>query len=134
MKRSYLRFLSSLMAVLLSYHIAAAYASTTVPQRNLRWLGGRQVWVPLCSRRGINGSAPYFDSTNTAIMDQEACITPSWGTVTAVKLVFAAFDMPQQGEIDRAVTATGTAAIFAPGAEQHYRLQRNWCRVRRDRP
>jgi lysophospholipase L1-like esterase len=48
-------------------------------------------------------------------MDQQACISPSWGTVTALKLVFAAFDMPQQGEVDRPVTATGTAAIFVPG-------------------
>jgi lysophospholipase L1-like esterase len=47
-------------------------------------------------------------------MDAQACISPSWGTVTALKLVFAAFDMPQQGEVDRALTATGTAAIFVP--------------------
>jgi hypothetical protein len=47
-------------------------------------------------------------------MDQQACISPSWGTVTALKLVFAAFDMPQQGEVDRPVTATGTAAVFVP--------------------
>ncbi len=94
--------------------IGSAVASTTLPQRTLRWLGGRQVWVPLCSRRGVNGSAAYFDNVNTALMDQQACISPSWGTVTAIKLVFAAFDMPQQGEIDRPVTATGTAAIFAP--------------------
>jgi hypothetical protein len=91
-----------------------AVASVTTPPRSLRWLGGRQVWVPLCSRRGINGSAAYYDNTNTAVMDQQACISPSWGTVTALKLVFAAFDMPQQGEVDRPVTATGTAAIFAP--------------------
>ena len=91
-----------------------SFASVTVPQRSLRWLGGRQVWVPLCSRRGVNGSAAYYDGTNTAVMDQQACISPSWGTVTALKLVFAAFDMPQQGEVDRPVTATGTAAIFAP--------------------
>ena len=89
-------------------------ASVTVPQRSLRWLGGRQIWVPLCSRRGVNGSAAYYDGSNTAIMDQQACISPSWGTVTALKLVYAAFDMPQQGEIDRPVTASGTAAIFAP--------------------
>ncbi len=93
---------------------SSATASTTVPQRTLRWLGGRQVWVPLCSRRGANGSAAYYDNTNTSIMDQQACISPSWGTVTALKLVFAAFDMPQQGEVDRLVTASGTAAIFAP--------------------
>ena len=92
----------------------AADASVTVPQRTLRWLGGRQVWVPLCSRRGVNGSAAYFDNVNTTVMDQQACISPSWGTVTALKLVFAAFDMPQQGEVDRPVTVTGTAAIFAP--------------------
>ena len=93
---------------------ATATANVTVPQRTLRWLGGRQIWVPLCSRRGVNGSGAYYDSTNTAIMDQQACISPSWGTVTALKLVFAGFDMPQQGEVDRPVTATGTAAIFAP--------------------
>jgi hypothetical protein len=36
--------------------------------------------------------------------------------VTAVKLVYAAFDMPQQGEVDRPVTASGTAAFYVPGA------------------
>jgi len=92
----------------------SALASVSVPQRSLRYLGGRQVWVPLCSRRGINGSAAWFDSTSTAVMDQQACISPSWGTITGLKLVFAAFDMPQQGEVDRPVTATGTAAIFVP--------------------
>ena len=91
-----------------------SYGSTSIPPRSLRWLGGRQIWVPLCSRRGINGSAPWFDGTNTSIMDQQACISPSWGTVTAIKLVFAAFDMPQQGEVDRPVTVNGTAAIFVP--------------------
>ncbi len=89
-------------------------ASVTVPQRSLRALGGRPVWVPLCSRRGVNGSAAWFDATNTAVMDQQACVSPSWGTVTALKLVFAAFDMPQQGEVDRNITASGTAAIFVP--------------------
>jgi lysophospholipase L1-like esterase len=87
----------------------------SAPQKSLRSLGGRPVWVPICSRRGVNGSASYYDSTSTAVMDQQACISPSWGTVTALKLVFAAFDMPPQGEIDRAVTATGTAALFVPG-------------------
>ena len=95
----------------------AALASTTVPQKTLRGLGGRQVWVPLCSRRGVNGSAAYYDNTNTAVMDQQACISPSWGTVTALKLVFAAFDMPQQGEVDRPITASGTAGNLRPLAQ-----------------
>lgn len=92
-----------------------AVASLNAPQRSLRGLGGRQVWVPICSRRGINGSAAYFDATDTASMDQVMCYAPSWGTVTAVKLVYAAFDMPQQGEVDRAVTATlSNASVFVP--------------------
>jgi lysophospholipase L1-like esterase len=95
-------------------HCPVVEASVTPAQRSLRWLGGRQVWVPLCSRRGINGSAAWFDGINTTVMDQQACISPAWGTVTALKLVYAAFDMPQQGEIDRVGTATGTAAIFVP--------------------
>ena len=93
----------------------AASASVTVAQRSLRSLGGRQVWVPLCSRRGVNGSAPWADNVSTAVMDQQACVSPSWGYVTAVKLVYAAFDMPQQGEVDRPISATGSAAIFVPG-------------------
>ena len=92
-----------------------SYATVTTPQRSLRALGGRPLWVPLCSRRGINGSAAWFDGTSTAVMDQEACVAPSWGSITAIKLLFAAFDMPQQGEVDRPVTATGDAAIFVPG-------------------
>ena len=91
-------------------------ASVQTPQLSLRALGGRPVWVPICSRRGINGSAPYYDSTSTTVMDEQFCTSPAWGTVSALKLVFAAFDMPQQGEVDRPVTATGTAAIFVPGA------------------
>ncbi len=108
--------LCGVVAAALAIQATAAGASVSAPARSLRWLGGRQVWVPLCSRRGVNGSAAYFDNVNTAVMDQQACISPSWGTVTALKLVFAAFDMPQQGEVDRPVTATGTAAIFVPGA------------------
>jgi lysophospholipase L1-like esterase len=49
-------------------------------------------------------------------MDQVSCVSPAYGTVTAVKLVYAAFDMPQQGEADRPVTATGTASVYVPGA------------------
>lgn len=93
-----------------------SHASFTTPQKSLRALGGRQVWVPLCSRRGVNGSSAWFDAASTAVMDQEACISPSWGTVTAVKLVYAAFDMPQQGEVDRPVIATGQASVFVPSA------------------
>jgi hypothetical protein len=48
-------------------------------------------------------------------MDQVACVSPAYGTVTAVKLVYAAFDMPQQGEVDRPVTATATASVYVPG-------------------
>jgi hypothetical protein len=95
--------------------LPTAHGAVNQPHRSLRALGGRQIWVPLCSRRGVNGSAPWFDNTATAVMDQQACISPTWGTVTAIKLVFAAFDMPQQGEVDRPVTATGTASVFAPG-------------------
>lgn len=89
-------------------------ASVVTPQKSLRALAGRQVWVPICSRRGVNGSSAWFDNTNTAVMDQVACVSPSYGTVTAVKLVYAAFDQPQQGETDRPVTTTGTAAVYVP--------------------
>lgn len=104
----------TLMSVILST-TEGALASLNTPQRSLRSLGGRQIWVPICSRRGINGSAAYFDATDTASMDQVMCYAPSWGTVTAVKLVYAAFDMPQQGEIDRGTTTTiSNASIFVP--------------------
>ncbi len=96
--------------------LALPAAASVVPQqRSLRALGGRQIWVPICGRRGVNGSAAWFDSNSTAVMDQQGCYAPSWGTVTAVKLVYAAFDMPQQGEADRPVTATVDAALFLPG-------------------
>ena len=111
--RSRISVALALAVALLSCH-DVGFASVSVPQRSLRYLGGRQVWVPLCSRRGVNGSAAWFDSTSTAVMDQQACISPSWGTITGLKLVYAAFDIPQQGEVDRPVTATGTAAIFVP--------------------
>ena len=96
-----------------------AQAGLITPPKSLRALAGRQVWVPVCSRRGVNGSSAWFDSTNTAVMDQVACISPSYGTVTALKLVYAAFDMPQQGETDRAVTATGTAEVRRSASTDH---------------
>ncbi len=92
-----------------------ARASLNTPQRSLRALGGRPVWVPICSRRGVNGSAAYFDQVNTAVMDQVMCYAPSWGSVTAIKLLYAGFDMPQQGEVDRSIVATiSNASIFVP--------------------
>ncbi len=103
----------ALVALLLS-SMQAGVASTSLQPQSLRQLGGRQVWLPICSRRGVNGSAAFFDNTNTAVMDQVSCISPSYGAVTAIKLVYAGFDMPQQGEIDRPVTATGYASIVAP--------------------
>ncbi len=94
-------------------------ASVVTPQKSLRALSGRQVWVPICSRRGINGSSAWFDSSNTTVMDQVACVSPSYGTVTALKLVYAAFDQPQQGETDRPVTASGTAAVYVPSGNNN---------------
>ncbi len=93
-------------------------ASTVTPQKSLRSLSGRALWVPICSRRGVNGSAAYTDSVNTAIMDQVACTSPSWGSVTALKLVYAGFDLLQQGEEDRLISATLTASIFQPTSNQ----------------
>jgi lysophospholipase L1-like esterase len=53
-------------------------------------------------------------------MDQVMCVSPSWGTITALKLVYAAFDMPQQGEVDRPVIATiANASFFVPTAPQN---------------
>ncbi len=112
------------MCKLLSWALALSFmlpagqvkASVITPPKSLRALSGRQVWVPICSRRGVNGSSAWFDNTNTAVMDQVACVAPAFGAVTAVKLVYAAFDMPQQGETDRPVTATGTAALYVPSA------------------
>jgi hypothetical protein len=52
-------------------------------------------------------------------MDQVLCTAPSWGKVTAVKLVYAGFDLPQMGEQDRLISATITAAIFQPANNQY---------------
>ncbi len=103
-----------LLCAAMALPMSSAQASVVTPQKSLRALTGRQIWVPICSRRGINGSSAWFDNTNTVVMDQVACISPSYGTVTALKLVYAAFDQPQQGETDRPVTATGTAAVYVP--------------------
>ncbi len=104
------------LCALVLWHGSGAQAGVLTPPKSLRALSGRQVWVPICSRRGVNGSSAWFDNTNTAVMDQVACVSPAFGTVTAVKLVYAAFDMPQQGETDRPVTMTGTAAVYVPSA------------------
>jgi hypothetical protein len=67
----------------------------------------------------VNGSAAYTDSTNTAVMDQVLCTAPAWGKVTAVKLAYSGFDLPQMGEEDRLITATITASIFQPANNQY---------------
>jgi len=118
-----MHFPSRLVAVMLGLVIGlgyaeSGYASATTPQRSLRGLVGRPLWLPICSRRGVNGSASWYDNSNTAIMDQVMCYSPSWGTVTAIKLVYAAFDMPNQGEVDRPVTATiANASVFCPSCQ-----------------
>lgn len=109
------RIFSILLSVtLLLTTMQVGAASTLLQPRSLRQLGGRQLWLPICSRRGINGSAAFFDNTNTAVMDQVSCVSPSYGAVSAIKLVYAGFDMPQEGEIDRPVTATGYASLLVP--------------------
>ena len=85
------------------------------PSRTRQQLGARQALVPIGFRgRGANGSAAYFDATSTTSMDQTAWWTPPVGQVTAIQLVYAAFDMPQSGEVDRQVTASLTAALSFP--------------------
>ncbi|MGI4941821.1 MAG: hypothetical protein ACRYHQ_14880, partial [Janthinobacterium lividum] len=96
---------------------AALAATSPVPPRSLRQLGGRQVWLPVGFRgRGVNGSAAFYDATDTSAMDQTAWWAPGFGAVTALRLVYARFDMPQQGEVDRPVTATLTAALSLPSS------------------
>ena len=85
------------------------------PSRSRSQLGARQALVPIGFRgRGANGSAAYYDATSTTSMDQTAWWTPPVGQVTAIQLVYAAFDMPQSGEVDRQVTASLTAALNFP--------------------
>ena len=85
------------------------------PSRTRSQLGARQALVPIGFRgRGANGSAAYFDNINTTSMDQTAWWTPPVGQVTAIQLVYAAFDMPQSGEVDRQLTASLTAALSFP--------------------
>lgn len=85
------------------------------PARSRSQLGARQALVPIGFRgRGANGSAAYYDAASTTSMDQTAWWTPPVGQVTAIQLVYAAFDMPQSGEVDRQVTASLTAALSFP--------------------
>ncbi|MGI4977813.1 MAG: hypothetical protein ACRYG6_12800 [Janthinobacterium lividum] len=85
------------------------------PGRTRSQLGARQALVPIGFRgRGANGSAAYFDAASTTSMDQTAWWAPPVGQVTAIQLVYAAFDMPQSGEVDRQVTASLTAALSFP--------------------
>ena len=85
----------------------------TSPQKLARKLGSRQVWVPIGFRgRGLPGSGGIFDATNTCVSpDVSAWWTPSYGAVTAIKLVYAGFDLCQYGEVDRSATITGTCAV-----------------------
>ncbi len=95
----------------------AGAATSPIPPRSLRQLGGRQVWLPVGFRgRGVNGSSAFFDPTDTAVMDQTAWWAPGFGSVTALRLMYARFDMPQQGEVDRPVGATLTAAVSVPSS------------------
>ncbi len=112
--RTFMTFSAALIGGVVSAQ-QRAHANFTTPQRSLRALGGRPTWVPICSRRGVNGSAAYYDAIDVSTMDQVVCYAPSWGTVSALKLVYAGFDVTQQGEIDRGITATiANASIFDP--------------------
>ncbi len=87
------------------------------PARSRLQLGARQALVPIGFRgRGANGSAAYYDATSTTSMDQTAWWAPPTGQVTAIQLVYAGWDMPQSGEVDRQVTASLTAALSFPAA------------------
>jgi hypothetical protein len=101
-------------AALLASVPPAVAAPLPQPIPTLRQLGGVPIWVPMCSRRGVTGSAATTESTNTALNDQQACIAPPWGKVAAVRLLYPAFDMPATGEVDRPISATISAAIFQP--------------------
>ena len=107
----------ALSALGAGYCATAEGATSPIPPRSLRQLGGRQAWLPIGFRgRGVNGSAAYYDATDTSAMDQTAWWAPGFGSVTALRLVYAGFDMPQQGEVDRPVTATLTAAVSTPAS------------------
>jgi lysophospholipase L1-like esterase len=85
------------------------------PARTRSQLGARQALVPIGFRgRGANGSAAYYDNTSTTSMDQTAWWAPPVGQVTAIQLVYAAWDMPQSGEVDRQVTANLVASLSFP--------------------
>ncbi|KAF6219703.1 hypothetical protein HO133_003528 [Letharia lupina] len=108
----------SLMLSAASLKLLGAEAMAALPPppgRTRSQLGARQALVPIGFRgRGANGSAAYYDATSTTSMDQTAWWTPPVGQVTAIQLVYAAWDMPQSGEADRQVTASLTAALSFP--------------------
>lgn len=108
----------SLMLSAASLPLLGAEAMAALPPspgRTRAQLGARQALVPIGFRgRGANGSAAYFDASSTTSMDQTAWWAPPVGQVTAIQLVYAAFDMPQSGEVDRQVTASLTAALSFP--------------------
>ena len=108
----------SLMLSAASLKLLGAEAMAALPPppgRTRSQLGARQALVPIGFRgRGANGSAAYYDATSTTSMDQTAWWTQPGGQVTAIQLVYAAWDMPQSGEADRQVTASLTAALSFP--------------------
>ena len=87
-----------------------------LPQKSLRQLGGRPLWLPIGFRgRGLPGSGGNADATNNSINDLTIWQAPSFSAVRAVKLVYAGFDMSNAGPVDRGQIVTGYASVFLPG-------------------
>ena len=87
------------------------------PARSRRNLGAQPVWLPIGFRgRSLPGSGGNCDLTNNALNDYTVWQAPSWGAVTAIRLVYAGYDMSNLGPVDRGVAVTGYASLWMPTA------------------
>ena len=105
------------VAFLLPLLMQAALANpVSPPSRSRRNLGAEPIWVPIGFRGfGIPGSGGTFDATNNSVNDLFYFQTPSFASITALKLVYTGFDLSDVGPIDRAASVSGSASVFVPG-------------------
>ena len=79
-----------------------------------------QIWLPIGFRGRGAPSGNAYDSTNTYLMDQQVFQAPAWASVSAVKIVYAQFDMDTYGEVQRAASATIKASLVNRAAPAFY--------------
>lgn len=79
-------------------------------------IGAAARWVPVCGRGRPIGSGNW-DASDSFVFDVSACTVPANVAVRALRLSYMGSDVSNVGEIARAVTMTGSAAVALPSTQ-----------------